>query len=70
MQRFGFVPTATLVFALTARAFGSIRLPFDLAIGLLIAALSWYGFSLLGVTLGPAARLPGLLELLPSLKPY
>ena len=70
MQRFGFVPTAMLVFALTARAFGSIRLPFDLAVGLLIALLSWYGFTALGVGLGPAAKLPGLLDLLPSLKPF
>jgi putative tricarboxylic transport membrane protein len=70
MQRFGFVPTAMLVFALTARAFGSVRLLFDLVVGLLIAALSWYGFTLLGVGLGPAAKLPGLLDLLPSLKPF
>ncbi len=52
MKRFGFVVTATLVFALTARAFASRRLLFDLAIGFVIAAGAWYGFSLLGVNLG------------------
>ena len=65
MERFGFIPTAALMFAATTRAFGSTRLLLDMAIGALIAAIAWYGFSALGVGLGTAARLPSLADLLP-----
>jgi putative tricarboxylic transport membrane protein len=71
MHRFGFIVTAALVFALTTRAFGSRRFVFDIAVGLLIAALAWYGFSLLGVNLGPGWKLPKTAhDLLPALKPW
>ena len=52
MRRFGFPVTAALSFALVARAFGSTTLVRDLAIGLAIGVISWYGFSeLLGIGL-------------------
>lgn len=65
MQRFGFVPTAAMMFALTTFAFGSRRVLLDLAIGAAIGAIAWHGFTLLGVDLGPAQRLPSLVQLLP-----
>ena len=65
MQRFGFAPTAALMFALVTRAFGSERPAFDLAIGAALAAFAWWGFSLLGVDLGPVGRLPTPGQLLP-----
>ena len=66
MERFGFAVTAALVFALTTRAFGSRRILLDLGLGAAIGAACWYGFTLLGVTLGGLARLPSLSELLPG----
>lgn len=52
VERAGFPLTATLVFTLTARAFGSRRLVRDGAIGLVLAALTWLVFARgLGVTL-------------------
>lgn len=65
MQRFGFAVSATLMFALVTRAFGSRRLPLDLAIGGALAVIAWYGFSLLGVDLGPLWRLPKASQLIP-----
>jgi putative tricarboxylic transport membrane protein len=65
MQRFGFVLTAALMFALTTRAFGSRKLLLDIAIGAAAAAVAWYGFRLLGVDLGPVWRTPKLAQLLP-----
>jgi hypothetical protein len=53
------------MFALTTRAFGSKKLPLDLAIGGVIGAISWYGFKLLGVDLGALWRLPTITQLLP-----
>ena len=71
MERFGFVASATLMFALTTRAFGSRRIFWDLGIGLLIAGISWYGFNLLGVNLGDVWKIPKTAhDLLPSLKPW
>jgi putative tricarboxylic transport membrane protein len=56
MRPLGFAVTAALAFALVARAFGSRRLPVDLALGLAIGLVAWFVFSrLLGVSL------PGLL---------
>ena len=66
MERFGFAVSAALVFALTTRAFGSRRILLDLGLGAAIGAACWYGFTLLGVTLGDLARLPALGELLPG----
>ncbi|HEX7125627.1 MAG TPA: tripartite tricarboxylate transporter TctB family protein [Thermodesulfobacteriota bacterium] len=52
MRRLGFPVTAALSFALVARAFGSATLLRDLAIGLAIGLICWYGFSeLLGIGL-------------------
>ncbi len=71
MDRFGFVVSAGLMFALTTRAFGNRRLLLDLAIGLLVAGIAWYGFNLLGVNLGDAVKIPKTIgALLPSLKPW
>ena len=71
MERFGFVVTAALMFVLTTRAFGSRRILVDCAIGMIIAAVAWYGFNLLGVNLGDAVKVPKTAaELLPSLKPW
>jgi putative tricarboxylic transport membrane protein len=59
MRRLGFPVTAALSFALVARAFGSTTLVRDLAIGLAIGLICWYGFSeLLGIGL---PLLPALL---------
>jgi putative tricarboxylic transport membrane protein len=62
MERFGFVPTAMLMFALITRAFGSRRILLDLAIGGVLAGVAWYGFSKLGVDLGRAYAWPKLLN--------
>ena len=67
MERFGFVASAALVFALTARAFGARNLVLGLAIGAVLGAATWYGFSSLGVQLGAAWRLPTLPALLPRI---
>ncbi len=66
MQRFGFVPSAALVFALTTRAFGSRRVVLDLAIGAAMGACAWFGFSALGVQLGALVQFPALVALLPG----
>lgn len=66
MERFGFVVSAALVFALTARAFGARALLPGLAIGAALGAATWFGFSALGVQLGAAWRLPALAALLPQ----
>lgn len=48
----GFPIVAALTFALTARAFGSRRLPLDLLVGLALGAACWLLFSrLLGLSL-------------------
>lgn len=65
MERFGFVLTAALMFALIARAFGSRRLLVDIAIGAVLAAACWFGFSKLGVDLGRAWIVPKLVDLIP-----
>lgn len=52
MRSLGFPVTATLTFALVARAFGSRTLARDLTIGLVMGLVCWYGFSeLLGIGL-------------------
>ncbi len=51
LRPLGFPITAVLVFALVARAFGSTTLVRDLALGLAIGLLCWYGFSVLGIGL-------------------
>ena len=66
MERFGFVPSAAFVFALTTRAFGSHRVVLDLAIGATMGACAWFGFSVLGVQLGALMQFPALVALLPS----
>ena len=48
----GFPLTAALSFALVTRAFGSRRVLFDLVLGAILGTIAWYGFTLLGVTLG------------------
>lgn len=53
MQWLGFVATVCGVFALVTRAFGSRRLGFDLLVGAVVGAVSWWGFAALGVNLGP-----------------
>jgi putative tricarboxylic transport membrane protein len=52
MERLGLPLTATLSFALVARAFGSRRLPSDLAIGAALATAAWFLFRRLGLQLG------------------
>ncbi|VCU71223.1 Tripartite tricarboxylate transporter TctB family protein [Pigmentiphaga humi] len=52
MQPLGFPLTAMGSFALVTRAFGSRRLVFDCAIGLVLGLVCWFGFSKLGVGLG------------------
>jgi putative tricarboxylic transport membrane protein len=65
MQRFGFVVSSALMFALTTMAFGSRKLPLDIAIGAAVGAIAWFGFRALGVDLGPLWKLPNLAQLLP-----
>jgi putative tricarboxylic transport membrane protein len=52
MRYLGFPLTATLSFALVARAFGSRRPALDLLIGAALALIAYFGFIQLGVTLG------------------
>lgn len=59
MQALGFPLTAMVAFALVTHAFGSRRVVFDSAIGLLLGVICWGGFSWLGVTLGGALPLAG-----------
>jgi putative tricarboxylic transport membrane protein len=57
----GFIPASTLLFACTARAFGSRRPVRDALIGLAFAAIAYFGFAeLLGINIG-AGILEGLL---------
>jgi len=57
----GFVPASALLFACTARAFGSFRPIRDLLIGAVFAAIAYFGFAkLLGINIG-AGLLEGLL---------
>jgi putative tricarboxylic transport membrane protein len=52
IRSLGFPVAATLTFALTARAFGSRRLPLDLGVGLLLGIACWLLFArLLGLSL-------------------
>lgn len=49
----GFMPASALLFACTARAFGSRRPARDLAIGFCFAAIAYFGFAkLLGINIG------------------
>ena len=52
MPYLGFPLTATLSFALVARAFGSPRPAMDLLIGLALSLIAYFAFAWLGVTLG------------------
>ena len=52
MRPLGFPITAALVFAGVARAFGSTRIVFDLALGAAVSVTSWLIFNQLGVNLG------------------
>lgn len=54
MQSLGFPLTAMISFSLVTRAFGSRRILFDAAIGLVLGVICWYGFTALGVSLGKA----------------
>jgi putative tricarboxylic transport membrane protein len=59
----GFIPASMLLFACTARAFGSRRPLRDLLIGLIFAAVAYFGFAgLLDINIGDSALLSGLLE--------
>jgi putative tricarboxylic transport membrane protein len=59
----GFIPASTLLFACTARAFGSIRPGRDAIIGFVFAAIAYFGFAqLLGINIGESSLLSGLLE--------
>ena len=52
VERVGFPVAAAVLFALTARAFGSRRLPRDVAAGLALGVVVWLIFSRgLGVSL-------------------
>ncbi len=49
----GFVPASMLLFACTARAFGSRRLLRDMIVGAVFAAIAYFGFAqLLGINIG------------------
>ncbi len=52
IRHLGFPLTATLSFALVARAFGSTRPVVDLVIGLTLSLVAYFLFAWLGVTLG------------------
>jgi putative tricarboxylic transport membrane protein len=57
----GFIPASMLLFACTARAFGSRRPGRDALIGLVFAATAYFGFAqLLGINIG-AGLLEGLI---------
>lgn len=59
----GFIPASTLLFACTARAFGSRRPLRDVLIGFVFAAIAYFGFAqLLGINIGESSILTGLLE--------
>lgn len=52
MVPLGLPVTATISFALVARAFGSRRWILDLVVGAILASLAWFLFSRLGLQLG------------------
>jgi putative tricarboxylic transport membrane protein len=52
MRTLGVPATATLCFALVARAFGSRRTLLDLVIGGILASVAWFLFTRLGLQLG------------------
>jgi putative tricarboxylic transport membrane protein len=57
----GFIPASVLLFACTARAFGSRRPVRDAVIGFIFAAVAYFGFAqLLGINIG-AGLLEGLI---------
>lgn len=59
----GFIPASTLLFACTARAFGSRQPLRDAAIGLAFAAVAYFGFAqLLGINIGESSLLSALTE--------
>ena len=61
IEKLGFIIASTIMFALVARAFGSMRLMRDGAIGLAIAVTAYLGFDkLLGIRIG-AGILEGIL---------
>lgn len=55
----GFPLAGGLAYACITRAYGSPRLVLDTAIGIIVAGLTWFAFTRLGVQLGPF--LPGVL---------
>lgn len=59
MQTLGFPLTVAMSFAFITHAFGSRRTALDLLIGAVVTCLSWWGFSHLGVNLGPFLPLIG-----------
>lgn len=53
LPSFGFIIASTLLFTCTARAFGSLSLPRDLAIGFVLTTLAYIGFDrVLGYKIG------------------
>ncbi|MCW0233677.1 MAG: tripartite tricarboxylate transporter TctB family protein [Ferrovibrio sp.] len=59
----GFIPASVLLFACTARAFGSRRPGRDALIGLGFAAVAYFGFAqLLGINIGEGDLVVSLLE--------
>lgn len=59
MQPIGFPITAAICFAFITHAFGSRRTVLDLVIGAIVSVVSWWGFSKLGINLGPFLPLIG-----------
>ncbi|MGO4666803.1 tripartite tricarboxylate transporter TctB family protein [Bosea sp. 2RAB26] len=55
----GFPLTAMLAFTLVTHAFGSRRTGFDLLVGAALGSAAWFGFSRLGISLGPFLPLIG-----------
>ena len=55
----GFPLTAMLAFTLVTHAFGSRRTGLDLAVGATLGSVAWFGFSRLGISLGPFLPLIG-----------
>jgi len=60
IERLGLPLTAMVSFMLVARAFGSPRILADLAVGLVLGAVSWQLFSWLGLQLGGFLPMAGL----------
>lgn len=59
----GFIPASVLLFACTARAFGSTRPARDALIGLIFAAVAYFGFAqVLGINIGTGDLLANFLE--------